>query len=177
MRSKGKSKNVWIVVLSVLVFTACSTGEKKELTEQEKKEASALKKQRQRAYSDSMKQSNPMLIMPPDSEYTGDYIDKYPSGIIKFKGFFRFGQRHGDWFSFYPSGIKWSELTFDNGIKSGKNVAYYQNGKIRYEGYYKGDIQDSLWTYYDTAGAVLESFVLRKGIVAKKLVEATQKKN
>lgn len=87
MRSKGKSKNVWIVVLSVLVFTACSTGEKKELTEQEKKEASALKKQRQRAYSDSMKQSNPMLIMPPDSEYTGDYIDKYPSGIIKFKGF------------------------------------------------------------------------------------------
>lgn len=178
MQLKGKSKHyLCLAALAVVVLSACTSAEKKELTEAEKKEAMTIRKQRQRVYSDSMKRSNPLLIMPPDSEYTGDYIDKYPSGIIKFKGFFRFGQRHGDWFSFYPTGIKWSELTFDNGIKSGKNVSYYQNGKIRYEGYYKGDIQDSLWTYYDTTGSVVESFILRRGMISKKLVEANRNKN
>lgn len=177
MQLKEKNKNLLLcLAVCTLLLTSCSNSTK-ELTEEEKKEQAELRKKRQRVVSDSMRKANPMLIIPPDSEYTGDYIDKYPSGIIKFKGFFRFGQRHGDWLSFYPTGIKWSELTFDNGIKSGKNVAYYQDGKIRYEGYYKNDIQDSLWTYYDSAGVVIESFILSQGRIVKKIVEAKQQKN
>ena len=166
MRLKGKSKSVVAVAFALGLLMACT--DDKIASEEAKRESDSLRKIRQRAYSDSMKRTNPMLIMPPDSDYTGDYIDKYPSGIIKFKGMFRFGQRHGDWFSFYPNGEKWSELSYDNGLKTGKNVAYYSNGKIRFEGYYKNDIQDSLWIYYDTTGKIMDSFTLKNGKLISK---------
>ncbi|MBK9285533.1 MAG: hypothetical protein IPM51_14625 [Sphingobacteriaceae bacterium] len=167
MPLKEKSKILGLTyALFITVFSSCVN--ETVMTEAQKRENDSLRKVKQREYSDSMKRANPLLIMPPDSEYTGEYIDKYPTGIVKFKGMFRFGQRHGDWFSFYPNGMKWSELTFDNGLKQGKNVAYYQDGKIRYEGYYKNDIQDSVWIYYDSIGRVADSFTLNNGKVVPK---------
>jgi antitoxin component YwqK of YwqJK toxin-antitoxin module len=88
-------------------------------------------------------------ITPPDADYTGDYVDKYPNGIIKFTGFFRFGQRHGQWLAFYDNGIKWSECTYDKGKKDGESIVYFPNGNMQYKGWYKNDLQDSIWIYYD----------------------------
>jgi antitoxin component YwqK of YwqJK toxin-antitoxin module len=162
MRLKEKnSKALLFVGILIITIASCTNKANGVLSEEEKRELDSLNRLKQRAYSDSMRKANPMLIMPPDSEYTGEYIDKYPSGVIKFKGLFRFGQRHGDWFCFYPTGIKWSELTFDNGIKAGKNVAYYPEGNVRYEGYYKNDLQDSLWFYYDSIGQVIEKITFK----------------
>src|SRR5689334_10461554 len=97
----------------------------------------SISKLMQRKYSDSLKQTNPLLIMPPDSTYTGDYIDKYPSGVVKFRGQFRFGKRHGAWLSFYPHGGPWSELHYDKGLREGANITYVENGNKLYEGFYK----------------------------------------
>ncbi|MES2678494.1 MAG: hypothetical protein V4635_01355 [Bacteroidota bacterium] len=154
-----------------LLITGCGTPtpEVKELSDEEKAVLDSLSRLRQRAMADSMKKKNPLLIMPPDSNYTGEYTDKYPSGIIKFKGFFRFGKRHGQWLSFYPSGLMWSELHFDKGLREGPNQTYFITGGKRYEGFYKNDMQDSVWCYYDSTGKLAEKVVFKNDVIVKKL--------
>lgn len=102
------------------------------------------------------KKKNMYLIEPPDTSYTGDYVDKYENGNTKFKGFFRFGKRHGQWVAFYPNGFLWSECFYDNGLRQGANNVYYENGKPRYKGWYRKDMRDSLWMFYDTTGATIQ---------------------
>ena len=104
------------------------------------------------------------LITPPDSDYTGDYIDKYPNGIIKFSGFFRFGKRHGQWMAFYENGLKWSECFYDKGKKHGSTMVYHENGKLYYSGWYKNDLKDSLWLFYDTLGKEIDRRAYRNDL-------------
>ena len=151
-----------------MVFISCDPSAKED-PENAKLIAESLSKTRQKKKGDSLKRINPLLIVPPDSNYTGDYIDKYETGVIKFKGFFRFGKRHGQWMSFYPTGGLWSELQFDKGLRHGQNITYYKSGKKRYEGIYKNDKQDSTWNYYDTSGVLAEKVIYLKDIVVKKL--------
>lgn len=103
------------------------------------------------------------LIVPPDSDYTGDYIDRYKSGVVKFTGFFRFGERHGQWMAFYENGILWSECYYDKGKKHGLSKVYFPNGQAQYIGWYKNDLQDSVWVYYNEEGKVLEKRAFHKG--------------
>jgi len=100
----------------------------------------------------SEKKKNPFLIEPPDTAYTGDYIDKYENGNTKFRGFYRFGKRHGQWMAFYADGKLWSEAFYDKGIRQGASNTYYENGKLRYKGWYKNDLRDSVWVFYDETG-------------------------
>lgn len=152
-----------IIQLSALVMLFCMAcnnntrqkEEEKELTQDEKMALDSISRAGQKNKADSLKKKNPLLILPPDSMYSGDYTDKYPSGITKFKGFFRFGQRHGQWMSFYPTGLVWSEMHYDKGLRHGPNMAYYMDGKPRYTGFYKNDMQDSTWCYYDSLGTLL----------------------
>lgn len=129
----------------------------------------SLSRARQKAHNDSLKAHNPLLILPPDSNYTGDYVDRYTNGIVKFKGQFRFGERHGQWVSFFPTGKTWSEMQYDKGSREGQNIVYYENGDKRYEGFYKNDMQDSLWTYYDSIGKVVTKVLYSKDRIVKKL--------
>lgn len=92
-------------------------------------------------------------LAPPDSDYTGELFQKYETGVVKTKGFFRFGKRHGQWFYFYPNGFMWSEAFYDNGKMNGHSKVYYENGKVYYEGDYKQDVAVGTWHYYDTTGA------------------------
>jgi hypothetical protein len=147
------------LLITALTFfiTACGTDEKKEVTEAEKHAADSVSKVRQRRASDSLKKINPLLIMPPDSTYSGEYIDKYPGGIIKYSGFFRFGKRHGQWVSFYPNGIPWSEQSYNKGLKEGVNIAYHENSKVYFKGFWKNDKRDSVWMFYDTTGKLIRT--------------------
>ncbi len=129
----------------------------------------SVSKATQRKRADSLKRSNPLLIVPPDSVYTGTYIDKYDNGITKFRGFFRFGKKHGQWVSFYPNGLPWSELHFERGKREGPNITYFENGKIRYQGIYRNDARDSIWLYYDSLGNVAERVVYKNDRIVKKL--------
>lgn len=117
--------------------------------------------------SDSSKiaqELNKYLITPPDPDYTGDYIDKYPNGVIKFTGFFRFGKRHGQWIAFYENGIKWSECFYDKGLKHGSTQVFYPNGNLTYSGWYKQDQKDSLWFWYDEKGKEVDRRAYRMGV-------------
>ena len=108
--------------------------------------------------------ANKYLIAPPDSDYTGDYVDKYPNGIVKFSGFYRFGQRHGQWMAFYENGNMWSECYYDKGKKHGASNVFYSNGKPQYKGWFKNDLRDSLWLFFDTLGKQVDKHAFRKDI-------------
>ena len=91
----------------------------------------------------------------PDSNYSGEFFLKYDNGLMKVKGFFRFGKRHGQWFYYYPNGYLWSDGFFDNGKMTGTTKVYHENGKMYYEGAYKMDKAIGPWNFYDTSGALI----------------------
>lgn len=148
----------FIIIASIgALIASCSTNEKKELTEEEKHVEDSLSKAHQRRTADSLKKINPLLILPPDSTFTGEYIDKYPSGIVKYSGFFRFGKRHGQWVSFRPNGLPWSEQSYNKGLREGVNIAYHENSKVYYKGFYRNDKRDSVWVFYDSTGKLVQT--------------------
>ncbi len=114
-------------------------------------------------------QINDFLIKPlTDSTYTGEVEERYSNGIIKYKGFYRFGKKHGEWLYFYPNGNLWSEAVFNRDKMHGKSTVYHPNGKIYYTGYYKNNIKDSIWIYYDTSGNEVRRELYKLGRVLKK---------
>jgi antitoxin component YwqK of YwqJK toxin-antitoxin module len=139
----------FLVVASISIFLlgACTSSQKKE------EKALTL----QDSVNQQIKSQIDKIVdelAPPDSDYTGEFFQKYETGVIKTKGFFRFGKRHGQWFYFYPNGYIWSEAFYDNGKMNGHSKVYYETGKVYYEGNYKQDVAVGLWHYYDTTGAL-----------------------
>ena len=142
---------LFIASVTIFLLGACTSGQKKEEKAAMTLEDSAnqqIKSQIDKIVDD---------LAPPDSDYTGELFQKYESGVVKTKGYFRFGKRHGQWFYFYPHGYIWSEALYDNGKMNGHSKVYYENGKLYYEGNYKQDVAVGVWNYYDTSGVpVLE---------------------
>lgn len=152
-----------------LVLANCTQNNEQNLSPAEKRIKDSLSKVEQRLKADSVRKTNPLLIVPPDSTYTGDYVDKYDNGIFKFKGQFRFGERHGHWLSFYPNGTAWSEMHYDKGLRHGANITYFENGKTNYSGFYKNDLKDSVWCYYDTTGTMMKKVLFKDDRYLKSL--------
>ena len=158
-------KKIFILVTTSLIclaffFSNCKGG----AADAEKVKQDSLKSI---SKADSLKIANELnkyLITPPDPDYTGDYTDKYPNGVIKFTGFFRFGQRHGQWMAFYENGTKWSECFYDKGLKHGSTQVFYPNGNLTYSGWYKQDQKDSLWFWYDDKGKEVDRRAYRMGV-------------
>jgi len=139
-----------LLVLSTLFF-ACSTDNKN--TNEEKNNEYLIPENVSNSNTKKEEAVVDYYIKPPaDSTYTGDAEEKYPNGIVKYKGFYRFGKRHGEWIYFYPNGNLWSESIYNRGKLDGISKVYYPNGKLHYVGFFKKDIKDSIWTYYDTTG-------------------------
>jgi antitoxin component YwqK of YwqJK toxin-antitoxin module len=53
--------------------------------------------------------------------------------------------------------LQWSETTFKAGIKNGKTTTWYENGKKRYDGFYKNDLESGKWTYWNEAGELVNT--------------------
>jgi antitoxin component YwqK of YwqJK toxin-antitoxin module len=139
-------KQVYLVIFSFCVLLASCQSPKKEEKKNEALDSSAVA-----AQSAINKMVDEMA--PPDSNYSGDFFLKYDNGLMKVKGFFRFGKRHGQWFYYYPNGYLWSDGFFENGQMNGGTKVYHENGKMYYEGAYKLDKAVGTWNFYDTSGA------------------------
>jgi hypothetical protein len=150
------------ISLAAMCFGCVSEVKKvTELSNSELYLKDSISKLAQRRVGDSLKKINPLLILPPDSTFSGEYVDKYTNGITKYTGQFRFGKRHGQWMSFYATGYKWSEQNYYKGIRQGLNETHYENGKIRYSGWYKNDLRDSLWVFNDSTGKTIEKILYK----------------
>lgn len=133
-----------------LFFTNCKSNQSDEKAKQDSLATAANTK------TITINEYNKYTIAPPDSDYTGDYVTKYPNGITQFQGFYRFGLRHGHWMTFYENGEKWSEMIYDKGKRNGQNNVYHPNGKLKITGWYKNDLRDSLWFFYDENGKEID---------------------
>ncbi|MFI5142130.1 MAG: toxin-antitoxin system YwqK family antitoxin [Bacteroidia bacterium] len=140
-------KFLFAASISMFLLGACTSGQKKEekVMTLEDSVNQQIKSERDRIVDE---------LAPPDSDYTGELFQKYETGVVKTKGFFRFGKRHGQWFYFYPNGYIWSEALYDNGKMNGHSKVYYENGRVYYEGNYKQDVSVGTWLYYDTSGTL-----------------------
>jgi antitoxin component YwqK of YwqJK toxin-antitoxin module len=64
--------------------------------------------------------------------------------------------------SFYDNGEKWSETFYDKGKRHGATNVYFQSGKLQISGWYKNDLKDSLWFFYDEAGKEIDRRAYRE---------------
>jgi antitoxin component YwqK of YwqJK toxin-antitoxin module len=139
------SKSILIFFISnILFFYSCQSNQKDIVN---KNTDSTLYK----------KENQVGVFTPPDSNYTGDYFEKYNSGIVKVRGFYRFGKKSGKWMYFYPNGTLWSEAFFNEDKMNGESRVYHQNGELYYSGFYKMDAADSIWNFYDSTGVLRET--------------------
>ncbi|MHB8261057.1 MAG: toxin-antitoxin system YwqK family antitoxin [Bacteroidia bacterium] len=143
-------KHLLIAFIITILVNACTSNQKKDTTNK-KAVQDSISKQIQSQLDKIVDD-----LAPPDTDYTGEFFQKYETGVIKTKGFFRFGKRHGQWFYFYPKGFIWSEAFYDNGKMNGHSKVYSENGKPYAEGEYRQDLSVGLWRYYDTSGAVIK---------------------
>ncbi len=146
------SKFITLTVV-LLLFSACSSSSDEN--------ASQIKKQDSLAKINGSK--NP--IEAPDTSYTGDFIEKYPNGIIKYSGYFRFGKRHGLWRSFYENGELWSECYYHEGFKNGSYKINTTQGITKIKGWHKNNLKDSLWFFYDDSGKLLQKTAFKNDAV------------
>ena len=93
-------------------------------------------------------------LAPPNEDYSGDFFQKYDNGVIKVRGSFRFGKKHGKWLYFRPNGLLWSEAFFDNEQHHGESSVYHENGKLYYTGSYDHDKPIGTWYFYDSLGVL-----------------------
>jgi len=85
----------------------------------------------------------------------GEVITYFPNGKIDTEGWNdKDTLRDGVWYSYYETGVKWSEQSYNHGVKHGRSVVYFPNGKIHYEGEYKNDNKTGHWTFYNEAGEI-----------------------
>ena len=133
---------VYSLLFAVYSLTACSSG-----TDEKKEEATE-----KTSPVDTSRRGLVGVIEKNPPVQQGDYIAKYPNGIIKMRGYYINGKRNGQWTSFFQNGNVQSEGFFKNGLRDGKALVYYENGKVYYEGYYKDGREVSKWIFYDTSG-------------------------
>ena len=141
-------KILLITFTSLFLMAACQSNQKTEIGA-----APVVDSSVQKVQSEIDKMVDEMA--PPDSNYTGEFFLKYDNGLMKVKGYFRFGKRHGQWFYYYPNGLLWSEGLFNNGKMDGPSKAYQENGKLKQEGSYKMDKAIGEWNFCDTSGSVI----------------------
>ncbi|MFK5856971.1 MAG: hypothetical protein QM503_12640 [Bacteroidota bacterium] len=61
-------------------------------------------------------------------------------------------KRDGLWKSYYRDGVLWSEGEYNNGVREGKTVTYFANGKKYYEGQFVKAQKSGLWKFYNEDG-------------------------
>ena len=49
-----------------------------------------------------------------------------------------------------------SRGNFVDGIREGKATTYHENGKIKYEGFYKNGKECGIWKFYDEDGKLIK---------------------
>lgn len=101
--------------------------------------------------------NSPVPRQVADSIWDGDYIEKYPNGVIKKRGYIKGGLASGDWLTFYDDGRQYSKGTYHNGMRTGYGVSWYHNGEKSSEGYYNQGKTVGKWKYWsETDHSVLE---------------------
>jgi len=85
-----------------------------------------------------------------DDEKNGAW--KYMSGDLTEQGRYIIGLKDGIWRSYYPDEKIKFKGNFIQGNPQGKQIYYYENGKIKEEQYFQMGIREKTWKKYDEEG-------------------------
>jgi hypothetical protein len=91
-----------------------------------------------------------------DSIWNGDFIERYPNGIVKKRGYIAGGRATGEWFTFYEDGKPWSHGFYENGVRTGLGESWYHSGQKSSEGEYKNGKAVGPWKYWSEEGMLSE---------------------
>lgn len=75
--------------------------------------------------------------------------------------------KHGKWLHYDKAGVLIEERNYFRGKLSGPVKAYYSNGKLKQEGYFKLDVQDSIYREWTESGKLQVEGMYVKGSPAK----------
>lgn len=92
--------------------------------------------------------NSPVPQQAADSIWNGDYVEKYPNGVVKKRGYVQAGLASGEWLTFYEDGNKYSRGFYHNGIRTGYGVSWYHDGQMSSEGYYNNGKTVGKWKYW-----------------------------
>lgn len=92
--------------------------------------------------------NSPVPKQAADSIWNGDYIEKYPNGVIFKRGYVQNGLASGEWLTFYEDGKPYSRGFYHNGIRTGYGVAWFHDGYMSQEGYYNNGKAVGKWKYW-----------------------------
>jgi len=74
----------------------------------------------------------------------------------KMEGTYFKNLRNGKWTAWYKNGKVWSEGYFKDGLSEGVRTVYYENGKKYMVGAYARDQKVGTWQFYDNTGKLLK---------------------
>ncbi len=137
--------------IAVCLFASCSGVSDKQMPVAPKAGADSV--------SVKEKTEKPIIAEPKskfDTLQEGDFMMRYPNGVIQIRGYYKNGKREGEWVAFFPSGKVQSEGYFTQGKRDHKGTVYYDNGQKMYEGMYKEGYQVGVWRFYDNTGKLKE---------------------
>jgi hypothetical protein len=99
---------------------------------------------------------SPVPQQTADSIWNGDFIERYPNGIVKKRGYIAGGRATGEWFTFYEDGKPWSHGFYENGVRTGLGESWYHSGQKSSEGEYKNGKAVGPWKYWSEEGMLSE---------------------
>jgi len=133
------------------VMTSCSEG---------KENLDTSKAIEEKVVSDN---DNHIQTAPQETLPEGEFVSKYPNGVIKAEGTVLNGKRSGLWTAYHSNGNKQSENEYKAGVLFGKTVVYHANGQVMYIGYYKNGQYEGKWIYFTKDGEELKSISFKNG--------------
>lgn len=133
-----------------LLLLSCNSAS----SEKEKKIGSADSIVRSEVTADNNTPVSVIDSTPP--VWDGDYVKRYPNGVIQIKGEYRNGKRDGQWISFYNNGNKWSEGYFKQGLRSGASIVYNIDGSVFYKGQYQNGYKSGKWQFFENGKVIKE---------------------
>lgn len=92
--------------------------------------------------------NSPVPKQVADSIWNGEYIDRYPNGVIRIRGEVQAGLATGEWLTFYDDGKPYSRGHYRNGVRTGYGVSWYHDGQKSSEGYYNNGKTVGQWKYW-----------------------------
>ncbi|MFT7613510.1 MAG: antitoxin component YwqK of YwqJK toxin-antitoxin module [Parvicellaceae bacterium] len=84
-------------------------------------------------------------------------------GYVNNKGWNDIGAKQGRWTFYYENGNKEEVANYDRGYLNGRVSRYYENGKVQQDGWFKWDIQDSLYKSFFPDGTPAEKGAFKDG--------------
>ncbi len=76
----------------------------------------------------------------------------YADSSLRMTGGYEDGLKSGEWIAWYENGNPWSQGTFLEGKSHGERIVYHENGQIKYKGSYTHGDRSGHWEFFDANG-------------------------